>query len=196
MAGSRKRITILGIDPGLNFTGYAIVSGTVEPGKVSRITIKRLGIIRPAWSGQPGSVDKVKAMMSAVLEELPKRNLNIADYNIVEFQQKYPKQKEFHYVNPNDLIRIGYISATAAVATDLENTIFVLPRIWTKGCPKDKNHDRIKAKINKPFEQWPWDAKEANQRAIKDGLDAVGLAIWGLEEIARAWNCGKLKVDK
>jgi len=188
MASPRKRFTILGIDPGLNFTGYALVSGTVEQDKVSRIKVKRVGVIRPAWTGVPGSLDKVKAMMTAVLYEIPKRGLDIADYNVVEFQQKYPKPKEHHYVNPNDLIRIGYVSATAAISSDIEDTFFVLPRIWTRGKPKDQNHKLIKAKIAQDMKQWPWDAKENNQRAIKDALDAVGLAIWGLEEISKRFD--------
>lgn len=179
-----NRVTALGIDPGLNFTGYALVHADIGPEGMEHLAVERLGVIRPYRSSTPNTLDKVKVMMESVHDKIPKVGLDIADYNIVEFQQCYPKSKQQHYTNPNDLIRIGYVSAAAAVAAGLENTVFVLPRIWTKGKPKAQNHELIKAKFEQPYEAWHWDAKENNARARLDAMDAVGLAVWGLEQVA------------
>lgn len=179
------RITVLGIDPGLNFTGYSIVAGTLKDGEVSNIVVKKVGIIRPEWAAPSGSLEKVRAMMTSVEKQIDIRDLK-ADYCVIEFQQKYPKAKEFHYVNPNDLIKLGYISATAGVTLGLENVVFVLPRIWTRSKAKKKHQEITLSKVKKDITQWPWFAKENNQRAVGDAIDATGLAIWGLEEMARS----------
>lgn len=178
-----SRITIIGIDPGLNFTGYSIVAGTIKNGKVSNIVVKKVGVIRPEWIAPSGSLEKVRAMMIAVEKQINIRDLT-ADYCVIEFQQKYPKNKEFHYVNPNDLIKLGYISATAGVTLGLDNVVYVLPRIWTKSKSKKIHQEVTLSKIKKDINQWPWFAKENNQRAVGDAIDATGLAIWGLEEMA------------
>jgi crossover junction endodeoxyribonuclease RuvC len=98
-----KRVTVLGIDPGLNVTGYAVVGFSLQ-----RPMVREAGIIRAAESG------RIKADMAVRLRKLYDGISEVIDQyqpDVAAMEQLYS-----HYSHPQTAILMGHARGVLMLA--------------------------------------------------------------------------------
>lgn len=143
----------IGIDPGLNATGWAVVeadkgpiaTGTVRPGKDDTNLYRKLL--------------RIQVHLEIAISTYEPECLVVE-----QMQVRHGTQYD-----PQDLIPLSIITGIA-FALRQQGAYIPTPTEWKGSVPKDIHHERLRKKLN------------FNERASKDALDAIGLAVWGLEQ--------------
>lgn len=168
---------ILGIDPGIDCIGWAILDG---------IDIYKLGTLFPTIPGVAGymNMSKVVAIEKAIEEKLPEL-LKDVELVVIEAQFLYPKDVAVLHggaiVNlGNTLIKMGHVCGYTTKCIDKVTTINVHPSIWMPSKESKKERVLRMESLFGPIKDWPWE-KKLNAADRQHAVDALGLAIWGKE---------------
>ncbi len=178
--------TILGIDPGTKKIGIAVVRDT---------TLIHIDIAK--GKNQIATIDN----LSTIIDDCDCSHYGITTV-VIESQQYYLEDQE-KKSKPEDLIKLAFMSgAAAAFCTQyLPNSkiVQVFPKVWKGNVPKHIKQKRILTKLNIPISHYMKtmcpvpdvstgmhckNMLKVNDGDWRDILDAAGLALWGLEEVA------------
>ena len=164
---ARKKIKrAFGFDPGINESAWAVVD---EYGHV------RCGLIRNTYQGSADPWSKLATMMHLVEDELPK----IRNVSVVVCEGQYTARRG----DPAHMVRLGWISALVyGMMRKAAPRMIAIPATWTRNKPKEMRHSELKKKV-KPEDQWEWTGPVAPASLLHNVRDAVGLAVWGMEQI-------------
>lgn len=173
---------VLGIDPDLHRTGWAIVES--DPLKVKKVGIASVPTkIKGAQA--------VVAMRHALPRSLPE--CYNYDLTVVESQEVYFAKSK---ANPNNLIFLAQVAGICAAFCPTEEIWMPRPVNWKGQIPKPIHHDRILRSVGlSPIKQQnfcfpgpPLDFElinVGNQTDWKHIVDAIGLACWGITRASR-----------
>lgn len=162
---------VLGFDPGINISSYAIIDG--DRLYVGCVRVKHT--TRDSW-------EKLEAMVSAVQRE-------ILDQIYPRFDSINLYVCEGQYSRPgrgtqDHNIRLGWISGAVysmALPGGGTDRHIALPQRWTKGKPKEMREAEV-LEAAPPREEWIWLSKEPPKSEFHNIIDAIGLAQYGLQE--------------
>lgn len=93
------------------------------------------------------------------------------DLIVIEMPQIYQGYKQEG--DPNDLLRLSLLVGALIVSLDGE-ILLPLPSQWKGQVPKEIHHRRIRARV------------PGLGRQSKDAMDAVGLALYGVDHVTRS----------
>lgn len=177
----------IGIDPDLHNTGIAVV----EDGKV---ILARVISIAENLKG----ADAVIEMAQVVQRECHYLELEfeVLDAVVVEGQEIYRGVTG----NPMDMLRIAQVAGAAVSAWEASVTFLPQPKEWKGSVPKHIHQKRTAAKAGwtrtkmmggkSPYVVPQGIGNVAGARDLRDSdwkhvMDAVGLAYWGAERLAK-----------
>jgi Holliday junction resolvasome RuvABC endonuclease subunit len=156
---------ILGIDPGINECGVAIV----DNGK-----IVEAGLVRNKSKGK--GLEKMEGM----LDELDQFLLNLqANVDKVYIEFTYA----FSGGSLHNMCKLGAVSGFASGAFSSDQRVFVSSSQWKVKQKKAENHEHMlnkmsKANLNKIDEL----LKDVPNGKKHNALDAIGIALYGYEQ--------------
>lgn len=167
---------IIALDPGLRGCGVALGDSA---GNLERAVYVRSA---DAVSGRGGAV---AAMGWALAAELQEGRFAGQCWQVacVEWPMQY--EGSAHYVDRADISAISAVAGAAATVLSsrrLEALITPTPQEWKGNVPKDVHNARILGKL-KPGEERLIECPVASLR--HNVVDAVGLYLWAVEEVAR-----------
>lgn len=168
---------VLGIDPDLHRTGWALVES-------NPLTLKQVGIASTPTKFK--NEEAVIHMRDAIPLSLPQ---DIAYHlAIVESQEVYFAKAK---ANPNNLILLAQVAGICAAATRSAALWMPRPGSWKGQVPKDVHQDRILRSVGlnpvrcksycfpSPLPNCPI-INLNSQSDWKHVVDAIGLACWGI----------------
>lgn len=178
-------LRVIGVDPDLHHTGWALV----EPGRVVSC-----GVIRIAgrFRGAEAAVQMCRVLG---VELRPRREE--ASSAVVEGQQVYSRSQS--RADPKNLLHLATVSG-AVIATLRTPTYLPTPRQWKGSVPKAIHQGRVLSELEGPWEftrpanrrngvivtKYPlgiWQGSKAPTATDwKHVVDAIGLAVWGLNQ--------------
>lgn len=172
----------LGVDPDLHSTAIALVGGSAAYPRLHHTWILR---VSPALLG-----DRAVAEMSQKLAVFMQGGLgDEVRIGVVEGQQSYPGSK----IDPQDLVRLAQVAGAAQqmLYRCAQTVLMPLPRVWKGQVPKKVHQPRIYRRMGWDFERRtnyavpkiPGDTTKAGD--WKHLGDAVGLALWGLDQFSK-----------
>ena len=189
----------LGIDPDLHNTALALVRHDPALGsmlsKPSGYVVERVCVC---------SIDKrlrgaaaVMAMENALYHQMVSMRGWLIHRTIVEGQEIYRGKTG----NPADILRIAQVAGGALASAQAlpGDTLLPTPNEWKGSVPKEIHQGRTCTKLGWRFEKRagyvvpiePDGFVNCGTAAMRDSdwkhvLDAIGLAIWGIEQAAKA----------
>lgn len=155
----------LGFDPGINASAWAMVD---DQGYVT------CGLIRNDSRDSNGWV-KCGRMMELLEEIISEQNIRDIDVWVCEGQYTTFGRNNDHNV------RLAWISAAVYSSGKASERLIAIPSKWTKGKPKELRHPDL-LRLVQPLDRWTWVGKEAPPSLLHNVYDAVGLAVWGIEQ--------------
>lgn len=163
-----------GFDPSINDSAWAIVDGE---GQVT------CGLIRNGYKEKARKLDhwqKLASLISMLEEGLNAIVLSCPDmhFDVWVCEGQYASRRG----NQEHNIRLGWVSAIAyAFGLPLSSKrMIAVPTKWTRGVPKEVRHEELLKKVV-PEDEWIWHGDPAPKSLMHNIYDAVGLAVWGLE---------------
>lgn len=158
-----------GMDPGINHIAIAAVD---EDGHVTA------GVVR-----NPAKSAKGWAKLYSMIKEIEKEKdlMTELQLDVAVIEGQYSAKGRG---SPDHQIRNGWISAIVwyLVGHSTKERLIALPQVWTKGVPKEIRHEKLRPLVD-PVEDWEWFGEVPPSGMMKDVWDAVGLAVWGLDQI-------------
>lgn len=148
---------VLGVDPGLTATGAALF----DNGEWRTCTI------RPKGSDLVARIEEIIVSLKGFVRRGAGYGIPL-DLLVVERMFAYPGRKVV--AQPNDLIKLAMLGGAVIGAIPHELAAAPTPKVWKGGVPKDIHHKRLRQRIGFRLEA-----------CSKDAMDAVGLALWGLD---------------
>ena len=167
---------VLGIDPDLHRTGWAVVSdGSDEgPGIVSAGVLSVPRKLR-GMDAVEAMIDAVVTASGGVWSEL------IPDHVVIESQHYIDRRSA---VKIQDILNLALVSgaAGACMADALWNPgwSFASPLTWTKGMPKKTRHNRHRVIDFKMTDAELASVARCPESALIHVWDAAGMALWWL----------------
>lgn len=167
-------VSVIGIDPGRR-TGYACLTGTTTADGFSFVHLHSEHI-RPL---QVGGYEEISYYASVGEMLRP-------DLVVVELPEVYPGLTP----RASDIVSLAFIAGRAlekctrevqAVERTKVPELLVLPKQWKGQVPKHIHHQRM-------FDKYPWlplavsGFKKMDQEHV---IDAIGLAIYGMEHLTK-----------
>ena len=162
-------LRVLGIDPDLHHTGWAVVNDALEPLAASIIRIPT------KLTGEDAEVEMIHQLVGnlpAVCREWT------PDLVVVESQRIRLGGRS----RPNDILRLARIAgACAAACMWPPKKLYFPPPQMGKSIPKDVLQARALAKLTSPMDSaCGWNQIRESERVHV--LDAVTFAVWGITE--------------
>ncbi|MCZ2418690.1 MAG: hypothetical protein LC123_02445 [Burkholderiales bacterium] len=177
---------VLGFDPDLHNSGIAVVRREGDSYRVVALAVAKV----------PRTITHDAAVL-AMVDALPRV---APDYVVVEGQEAY-RGRSGARAKPEDLIRLAHVAGAALRLygnhLDLTHKEIVLPKVWKKQTKKEWKHARICTALgwaSEPRAGWALPTGPEPERLEEEFniygkqwshvLDAIGLAIWKLEQLA------------
>lgn len=166
-----ETIRVLGIDPSLRKTGFAVVVFNTE---TETFSVEACGVaINPQKYTGLAAIDN----MLGTIQEI-KEDGTFGDYTdcIIEcppaiFNPKFPA---------SSLLPIAHISGGCAIIFDLKKIEMVYPVQWNKRRKKDHSHNETVKILGEPH-TWKFfcDVKDPHMEHV---LDAASMALWYIKQ--------------
>lgn len=168
--------TAFGFDPSINDSAWAIVK---EDGSV------RCGLIRNSYDGEVGDdwrkcahmIDQVEMELGPIIAETSKIDIWVCEGQYTTFGKG----------SQDSSVRLGWISSAVYCMAQRPygecsqaDRVIAIPSKWTRGKPKEYRHPLVRQAV-KPEEEWEWVGPKAPGGLMHNVLDAIGLAVWGLQ---------------
>ena len=158
---------MIGIDPGVSMSAYAIATDRVLTGCGLLKKVKADLFVAQALKSQ---LDQLR--INAPLKKL--------SHAIIEYPMIYDRQAQSRRVDPNDLVKVAFIAGGyAALFGTLGSVVWLpKPREWKGSVPKHIHNARLMKRfpeIEKLIIGFPPSYRH-------NVIDAIGLVDWGLSQ--------------
>lgn len=166
----------LGIDPDTKNTGIAVVVARRETLMRSTYEVIFTGVATA--KGQLVQ-DRLVEMAASILHTCTVRVESIIDVAVVEWQKLRPSGEK----NPNSILDLTGVAGMAVCACEwaFGTTLLTpIPSAWKGQVAKEKHQERILKRVN--MGRWTG-YKDLNKTQAGHVNDAIGLAIWGHEQM-------------
>lgn len=182
-----QRPYVLGFDPDLHNSGIAVVRPKPDGYEIVALAVAKV----------PRTITHDAAVL-AMVDALP--YVGYHTHVVVEGQEKY-RGVSGAQAKPEDLIRLAHVAGAAlrfyGAHLDLTHKEIVLPKVWKKQTKKEWKHARICSALRwayAPRAGWALPTGPEPRRLEEEFdisgkqwshvLDAIGLAMWKLEQLA------------
>lgn len=164
-------IKIVGIDPGLRFTGYSMVSYNTEDNTIST---SNCGVLKTpsAFKG----LDAVFYMLKELKALNERLNFDHCDHTIVEIPAAIYGAK----FSAGALMPVSSVAGGCCVIFDIEKVIPVYPSVWNKRKKKDVTKKETE-NILGDADSWNYDYKPKAKSQMEHIIDSASLALWYLQ---------------
>jgi len=147
--------TVVGVDPGLQATGVALLEGGF-----AKLWTLRSGYVKTVGLGQ-----RVLEMAA----KLPP--LEGVDSLVIEHMKVYIQRKQEG--DPNDLVNLAVVEGVMLATISAKSYYLPTPAEWNRGVIKRVRHQRLRSNV----------IEEPDGRVSEHAMDALGLAVYGLERV-------------
>ncbi|MEI6791235.1 MAG: hypothetical protein WCK42_08650 [Myxococcaceae bacterium] len=166
---------ILAIDPGLQATGWAVLSDKTG-------TLLSCGMVRPfAQVSQTHSIAELRSKIMKIWEErvgFSKNPVALA----VELPQIY--QQKFLKGDPNDLIPLSVMSGLFWASFNPGKCFLPRPATWKGQVPKDVMQERIISKLSTSSKRILAESLQTVPKYLRHNVyDAVGIGLWAFKQL-------------
>lgn len=159
-------VRVLGIDPALRNTGFAILELNTE---TREIKTSKCGVLKSPTQKFKG-LDAVKEMLRQIADL--KEGFSDVDDVVVEFPMYFFNAS---FAN-SSLLSVAGIAGGAAIIFGIDKTLLVTPSEWNQRKKKEVTHKKITATLG-DIEEWNFLKKPA-KGSFEHVLDAAGIALW------------------
>lgn len=164
-------VKILGIDPSLRRTGFAVLNYNME---TETIKVQSCGVLR-TYAETVKGLDAVQEMLKRVKELASMEEFSSVDDVCIEFPANL-----FHAAFANAaLLPVAGIAGGTAACFDLEKVRLVKPQDWNKRRKKEVTHLELQSLLG-PIEKWKF-LEVPPKSCFEHILDAAGAALWLLK---------------
>lgn len=171
MARKKTRYAF-GFDPSINDAAWAVVdtNGNVRCGLIRNSHVNKKHKLDP-WEKLEHLLEDLQPAISNLVPSIP-------DIDVWVCEGQYAPRRG----NQESNIRLGWISALVySYGKTAKKRKIAIPSQWTRNVPKEIRHDELLKRVSDE-EEWKWLGKPAPKSLMHNIYDAVGLAVWGLEQ--------------
>lgn len=169
-----RTIVSVGFDPGINHCAWAAVDrdkNVLACGLVSNPGPKS---VKKGW-------DKLSNMIEPVEEIILKQIRHMTWYprtRVWVAEGQYPGRG-----NPDHQVRNGWLSAVwYTLSHPKALRLIAVPATWTHNVPKEIRQNEMLESLPQAPLEWGWVGEIPKKSIVHNVYDAVGLALWGLEQ--------------
>jgi hypothetical protein len=164
-------VRIAGIDPGLRFTGYAMINYDTE---TNQIITSNCGLVKTpvAFKG----LDAVFYMMKELQDLNIRLEFNKCDHVIVEIPAAIYGAK----FSAGALLPVSSIAGSCCTIFDIEKVTPVYPGVWNKRRKKEVTQKQTESILGE-IDSWNYDYKPKAKSQMEHIVDAVSLALWYMQ---------------
>jgi Holliday junction resolvasome RuvABC endonuclease subunit len=161
-------VRVLGIDPSLRNTGFAILSYNLE---TKELTTSKCGVLKTVSTKHKG-LDGVKEMLNRITELSTIEGFFDVDDVVVEFPMYFFNADFANY----PLLAVAGIAGGAASIFGTSRTLLVTPSEWNQRKKKEVNQKKTEASLGE-ITTWNFLSKP-KKGDLEHIYDAAGMALW------------------
>lgn len=161
-------VKILGVDPGLRFTGYGLVNYDTEK---NEIWASNCGVLKTPQAVK--GLDAIIWMMDAISEMSEKECFENCDNVVVEIPAAIYSNK----FSSGSLLPVAVVAGSALKTFEDRKIIPVYPTVWNSGKRKDKTRV-LTEDILGVYDEWDYNYKPKAKPQFEHIIDAVSMALW------------------
>lgn len=161
-------VRVLGIDPSLRNTGFAIISYNLE---TKELTTSKCGVLKTTSTKHKG-LDGVKEMLSRITELSTVEGFFDVDDVVVEFPMYFFNADFANY----PLLAVAGIAGGATTIFGVNRTLLVTSTQWSQSKKKEVRQKKTVATLG-DIETWNFMVKP-KKGDLEHIYDAAGMALW------------------
>lgn len=167
-------VRILGIDPGLRFTGYGILNYNFEN---NEIWASDCGVIKNTTEKGVKGLEKINIMKNRIMETLDKPPFEDCDNYIIEVPAAI-FNKNF---SAGSLIPVAVVSGFLLGLFHNQNVTPVYPVVWNQRRKKEVTRANTEEVLG-DCDTWKYLEKIPAKGQMEHVVDAVSIALWFFEK--------------
>lgn len=119
-------------------------------------------------------------LVAAETEQWFLHQTSVLDVLLTEGQQVYPGPRR---ADPNDLLPLAFMCGACAAMVQAKSHVSVLPRIWTKGTPKEIRLNRLRADLSpEELKVGDFSVRRLTKAVAHNVWDSIAMGCWYLKE--------------
>lgn len=161
-------VKVMGIDPGLRFTGYGSVNYNTE---TNEIWVDNCGLLKtPA---KIKGIDAILHMRDELKELSSHEGFDKSDYIVIEM----PAAIYSKTFSSGAMLPVAAVAGCAFSFMDKEKIIPVYPAVWNEHKRKEKTKS-LTEEILGDHDGWEYDYKPKAKGQFEHIIDSVSMALW------------------
>jgi hypothetical protein len=169
----------IGIDPSLSALGWAIWDNKEEK-------LIKCGVLKPDKEFEGPKRIKTKRWVSTLSMLKALEDLYAKEFIMYGNNCRYVLEamSVFNKFAAGSLLPLGWITGFLVGKAGVVNVLPAEATIWTTKVPKEDRVGIIEGVLEKEVVEWPWEGKKIGKSYLHNGIDAVGMALWGADKIS------------